>query len=89
MIYCCELSYGIGIIQGPSETDKSRWCAEMIQSFLHSDNDEHHQVLAITSTNSITDELVVKIATLALKIPQTKDKIIIHLHVISSEHDII
>jgi len=85
MVYCRELPYGIGIIQGPPGTGKSRWCAEMIRPFLHSDNDEHHQVLAVTPTNGTTDELVVKIATSALKNPQTKDKIIIRLHAISSE----
>ncbi len=69
MIYCCELSYEIDIIQGPSGTGKSRWCTEIIQSFLHSDNDEHHQVLVVISTNSIIDELVVKIATSVLKNP--------------------
>jgi len=89
MVYCRELSYEIGIIQEPSETGKSCWCTEMIQSFLHSDNDKHHQVLVITSINSIINELVVKITTSALKNSQTKDKIIIHLHVIFSEHNII
>jgi len=89
MVYCCELSYEIDIIQGPSETDKSHWCTEMIWSFLHSDDDELHQVLVITSINSIIDELVEKIETSALKNPQTEDKIIIHLHVIFSEQNII
>jgi len=42
MVYCYELSYKIDIIQESSETDKSHWCAEIIQSFLHSDNDELH-----------------------------------------------
>ncbi len=89
MIYCCELSYEIDIIQEPSGMSKSHWCTEMIQSFLHSDNDELHQVLVIIFTNDTVDELVEKIKTSALKNPQTEDKIIIHLHVIFSEQNII
>ncbi len=89
IVYCCKLPYEIGIIQGPSETGKSHWCAEMIQPFLHSDDNELHQVLVITFTNGIIDELVEKIETSALKNSQTKDKIIIHLHVIFSEQNII
>ncbi len=89
MVYCRKLSYEIDIIQGPSETDKSHWCAEMIQSFLHSDDNELHQVLVVTFTNDTVDELVEKIETSALKNPQTEDKIIIHLHVIFSEQNII
>jgi len=69
MVYCCKLSYEIDIIQGPSETDKSHWCAKMIWPFLHSDNDELHQVLVIIFTNDIIDELVEKIETSALKNP--------------------
>ena len=61
----------------------------MIQSFLHSDDDELHQVLVIIFTNSIVNELVEKIETSALKNPQTEDKIIICLHVIFSEQNII
>jgi len=89
MVYCCELSYEIDIIQGPSKTGKSHWCTEMIWSFLHSDDNELHQVLVITSTNGIVNELIEKIKTSALKNPQTEDKIIIHLHVIFSEQNII
>jgi len=89
MVYCRELSYEIDIIQGPSETGKSHWCAEMIQSFLHSDDDKLHQVLVVTSTNDTVNELVEKIETSALKNSQTEDKIIIHLHVIFSEQNII
>ncbi len=89
MVYCCELPYEIDIIQGSSKTDKSHWCAEMIWSFLHSDNDELHQVLVIISTNDTVNELVEKIETSALKNSQTEDKIIIHLHVIFSEQNII
>ena len=61
----------------------------MIQPFLHSDDDELHQVLVVIFINSIVDELVEKIETSALKNPQTEDKIIIHLHVIFSEQNII
>jgi len=89
MVYCCELSYEIDIIQGPSGTGKSHWCTEMIWPFLHSDNDELHQVLVIIFINSTVDEFVEKIETSALKNPQTEDKIIIHLHVIFSEQNII
>jgi len=61
----------------------------MIQPFLHSDDDELHQVLVIIFTNDTVDELVEKIETSVLKNPQTEDKIIIHLHVIFSEQNII
>jgi len=43
----------------------------------------------IIFTNSTVDELVEKIKTSALKNSQTEDKIIIHLHVIFSEQNII
>jgi len=89
MVYCCKLSYEIDIIQESSKTDKSHWCAEMIWSFLHSDNDELHQVLVIIFINDIVNELVEKIKTSALKNSQTEDKIIICLHVIFSEQNII
>ncbi len=89
MIYCCKLSYEIDIIQESSKTDKSHWCAEMIWSFLHSDDDELHQVLVIISTNGTVDELIEKIETSVLKNPQIKDKIIICLHVIFFEQNII
>jgi len=61
----------------------------MIQPFLHSDDDELHQVLVIISINGTVDELVEKIETSALKNSQTEDKIIICLHVIFSEQNII
>ena len=89
MVYCRELPYEIGIIQGPLKTGKSHWCTEMIWSFLHSDDNELHQVLVVIFTNGTIDELVEKIETLTLKNPQTEDKIIIHLHVIFSEQNII
>jgi len=43
----------------------------------------------IIFTNDTVDELVEKIETSVLKNPQTEDKIIIHLHVIFSEQNII
>ncbi len=89
MVYCCKLPYEIDIIQESSETSKSHWCTEMIWSFLHSDDNELHQVLVIIFTNDTVNELVEKIETLTLKNPQTEDKIIIHLHVIFSEQNII
>ncbi len=61
----------------------------MIWPFLHSDNDELHQVLVVIFTNGTVDELVEKIETSTLKNSQTEDKIIIHLHVIFSEQNII
>jgi len=43
----------------------------------------------IISINIIINELILKIITAALKDSQTTNKIIIHLHVIFSEHNII
>jgi hypothetical protein len=87
MVYCCELSYEIDIIQEPSETDKSHWCAEMIWSFLHSDDNELHQVLVIIFTNDTVDELVEKIETSASKSSNRRqDHHTLACHILWTEH---
>lgn len=88
MAYCRDLPYGIGIIQGPPGTGKSHWCAEMTRPFLHGD-ENHHPVLVVAPTNNTVNELVEKIARAARKDPETRDRIVIRLHAISSEHEIV
>ena len=65
----------------------------MIQSFLYSDSNHNcptlHQILVITLTNDIADELIFKITNMAQVNSAIKDKIIIHLHSLFSEQDII
>ena len=91
--YCHTLLYEIEIVQGSSETDKSIWISKMIQSFLYSDsNHDHstlHQILVITLINDTADELVFKIINMTQANSAIKDKIIIHLHSLFSEQDII
>jgi len=88
LIYCWELSYKIDIIQESLNTEKSYWCAEMIQSFPYKNN-IHHSVLIVISMNNTVDELIKKIERAAQKEAHIKDKIIIHLHIIFSEDQII
>ena len=91
--YCHILLYKIEIIQGSSETGKSIWISKMIQSFLYSDSNHNcstlHQILVIILINDTADELVFKIINMTQANSATKDKIIIHLHSLFSEQDII
>ena len=91
--YCHILLYEIGIVQDSSETDKSIWISKMIQSFLYSDSNHNcstlHQILVITLINDTADELIFKITNMTQANSATKDKIIICLHSLFSEQDII
>ena len=91
--YCHILLYEIEIVQDSSETDKSIWISKMIQSFLYSNSNHDcstlHQILMITSINDTADELIFKITNMTQANSATKDKIIIHLHSLFSEQDII
>ena len=88
LIYCQILLYRIEIIQESSDIDKSYWCAEMIWSFLHKNN-ILHSVLVIASMNITVDELILKIEKVMQKKISIRNKIIVCLHIMSSEKDII
>lgn len=89
--YCRSLPFGIGLIQGPPGTGKSHWCSEIVHLFLllQPRAKQPHQVLVTAPTNSCVDELTEKIADVFGKDAATKDKIVIRLHTIDTEADII
>jgi hypothetical protein len=84
--YTRELPNGIGLITGPAGTGKSTLITTIIQPFLSGGNS---QVLLCTPDNATADNLAERVYRCARNHPQTENAIMIRVHSISTEKDVI